>query len=199
MLKKLSFPTPDTSVSTDDRRIDSGLKVRIYTPPGYTTGSKPAGLYIHGGGWAMGDLETDDPTCRAISKLAGVVLVSIDYRLAPQHRYPAGLNDCVAAFKWTLQNAKALGGIPDRLLIAGASAGGGSAFAVALRIIDEGKGHTLAGVVSQVPCIIHPDAVPEKLRQSYTAYDEHEEHTVNTKSAMLTFWGLFKSARLCQC
>jgi versiconal hemiacetal acetate esterase len=189
MVQKLTFPTPDSSVATEDRTIEGGIKIRIYTPPGYTKGSQPIGLYIHGGGWAMGDLETDDGDCRKISKGVGVKLVSVDYRLAPQHKYPAGLNDCVAGFKWTLESAAALGGIPGKLFIAGASAGGGSSFATALRLIDEGKGDALAGIVAQVPCIIHPDFVPENLKSRYTSYDEHEENTVNTKSAMLTFWG----------
>jgi versiconal hemiacetal acetate esterase len=188
-VQKLTFPTPDTSVKTEDRTIDGGIKTRIYTPQAYVSGSSPIGLYIHGGGWAMGDLETDDSTCRAISKDAGVVLVSVDYRLAPQYKYPTGLDDCVTAFKWTLENATSLGGIPGRVFIAGASAGGGSTFAVALRVVDEGNGGSLAGLVSQVPCVIHPDVVPQNLRSKYTSYHEHEENTVNTKSAMLTFWG----------
>lgn len=189
-VEKLTFPAPDTSVATEDRILDGGLKIRIYTPRGYSTGSKPIGLYIHGGGWAMGGLETDDSTCRAISKSVSVVLVSVDYRLAPQDKYPAGLDDCIRVFKWALENATSLGGTSEQVFIAGASAGGGSTFAVALKIVDEGNGDLLAGLVSQVPCIIHPDVVPKNLRGRYTSYDEHEEHTVNTKSAMLTFWSM---------
>ena len=118
-------------MKTDDREIDGGLKIRIYTPPNYTMGSNNVGLYIHGGGWAMGDLNTDDSDCRAISKGAGVVLVAVDYTLSTEKPYPAGLNDYVQAFNWTLKNAESLGGKVGKLFIAGAPAGGGSSFGLA--------------------------------------------------------------------
>lgn len=137
----------------------------------------------------MGDLETDDPDCRAYSKLANVVIVSVNYRLAPQHKYPAGLNDCLEAFNWTFENAETIGGKPGQLFIIGASAGGGSAFGTALKLVDAGKGNRIAGVVSQVPVTVHPDAVPENLKTQYTSYEEKAESTVNSQSAMLTFWG----------
>jgi versiconal hemiacetal acetate esterase len=137
----------------------------------------------------MGDLETDDPDCRAYAKLANVVLVSVNYRLAPQFKYPAGLDDCLEAFNWTLENAESIGGKPGKVFIIGASAGGGSSFGTALKLIDSGKGSKIAGIVSQVPVTIHPDSVPEHLKSQYTSYTEKAEHTVNTESAMLTFWG----------
>jgi len=188
-VSKLTFPAPDLSVKTEERKLSCGVNVRIYTPEGYQPGSSTAGLYIHGGGWAMGDLETDDPDCRAFAKQAGVVLVSVNYRLAPQHKYPAGLDDCFEAFNWTLDNAEAIGGEPGKTFIIGASAGGGSSFGLALKLIDAGKGFSIAGVVSQVPVIVHPNDVPSHLKSQYTSYDENAENTVNSHSAMLAFWG----------
>lgn len=189
LVKALTFPGPDTSFPTEDRTIDNGIKIRIYTPPGYVKGSKPVGIYIHGGGWAMGDLDSDEAFVKPESKGADAVLVSIDYRLAPEFKYPAGLDDCVSGFKWTLANAVSLGGVPDEVFICGTSAGGGSAFGTALRIIDDGMKDNLAGVVAQVPVTVHPDAVPENLKSKYNSYKEHQEHTVNTKSAMYAFSG----------
>jgi versiconal hemiacetal acetate esterase len=139
----------------------------------------------------MGDLDADDGNCRAISKGSGVVLVSVDYRLAPAHPSPAALDDCVAAFKWTFQNAASLGGTAGSVFIAGASAGANLAFGTALRLIDEGLGSQITGVVAQVPVSVHPDLVPEELKSQFTAYDEHAEHTVNSKSAMLAFWDAY--------
>ena len=191
MVAKFSqyFAAPDETVKTEDKQIDSGPTVRIYTPPGYT-GGKPVFMYIHAGGWAMGDLNMDDAPCRVMSKGAGVVIVSVDYRLAPAHKYPAGLDDCVAAYKWALDNAKTLNCTPNQAIIGGASAGGGSTFGLALRLIDEGYGSTIHGLVSQIPVTVHPDAVPSDLKSKYTSYKEHAEHTVNTESAMRGFFGI---------
>jgi versiconal hemiacetal acetate esterase len=190
LVSKFQFPAPDPSVKSEDRTIPGGPKVRIYTPEGYT-GNKPLGFYIHGGGWAMGDLDADDPNCRAISKGAGVVVVSVDYRLAPAHKYPAGLDDCVAAFKWALTNASSLGATPGKAFIAGASAGGGSTFGLALRLIDEGKGSSVLGLIAQVPVTVHPDLIPKDLKSKYTSYKEHAENTVNSESVMYTFWDAY--------
>jgi versiconal hemiacetal acetate esterase len=183
------FPAPDENVKTEDRKIDNGVTVRIYTPPGYS-GGKPVFEYIHAGGWAMDDLNTDDAPCRVISKGAGVVLVSVDYRLAPAYKYPAGLDDCVTAYKWALNNAKALNCTPDQAVIGGASAGGASTFGLALRLIDEGYyGKTVKGLVAQIPVTVHPDRVPSDLKSKYTSYKDHADRTVNTDSAMRAFFG----------
>lgn len=184
LFSKFTFPAPDASVGTEDRKIE-GIKIRIYTPPGNTDG-KPIGIYIHGGGMCMGDLESDDAGCRVIAKGATVTIVSVDYRLAPAHPYPAGLDDCVAVAKWVLEHRRPLGGSPS-IFVAGASAGGGAALGVALRLIDAGLGNKLVGVVSQVPVTVHPDLVPEDLKAGYTSYDENAEYTVNSKSAMYAF------------
>jgi versiconal hemiacetal acetate esterase len=186
-VSKYEFPGPDRSVKTEDRDIGSGVKVRIYTPPNYQ-GGKPICVYTHGGGWAMGDLDADDPWCRIISKSAGTVLVSVDYRLTPQFKHPTQVNDCFDAYLWTVKNANELGGMEDKIWVCGASAGGHLALALALKIVEEGHGKTLQGVVAQVPVTIHPDAVPEAMKPRFTSYDEHSEDTVDTKSAMGAFW-----------
>lgn len=188
MASKYTFPAPDPAVKTEDKTIDGGLKVRVYTPEGYA-GGKPVGVYYHGGGWAMGDIDGDDAFCRSISKGSGVVLVSVEYGLAPQNKHPGLINDCWKGFQWTLQNATELGGVGGKIFTAGVSAGGGLALGVALKAIDEGLGDSLVGVVAQVPATIHPDAVPEELKSKYTAMEEHKEHTIDTASAMRAFWG----------
>ncbi|KAF2669342.1 alpha/beta-hydrolase [Microthyrium microscopicum] len=187
-----TWPTPE-QVEVENREIEGGLKVRIYTPPNHKKGSNPICFYIHGGGWAMGDLEADDPDCRVICKRAQVVVVAVDYRLSTVAKYPAGLDDCLNAFTWTVKNSESLGGTPGKAFIAGASAGGGSSFGLALRLIDDGRKDEVVGIVGEVPCLIHPDAVPEKWRSKYTSYDEHAEHTVNTNSAMRAFWDAYGS------
>ncbi|KAF2492441.1 hypothetical protein BU16DRAFT_564896 [Lophium mytilinum] len=190
LVAKYEFPPPDASITTEDKVTEEGLGVRVYTPPGYA-GGKPVGVYFHGGGWAMGDIDGDDPWCRAMSKMAGVVLVSIEYGLAPANKHPGLLDDCFKGFQWTLKNAASLGGIEGKIFVAGISAGAGLALGTALRAIDEGYGSSLVGVVAQVPATCHPDAVPENLQSKYTSYTEHAEDTIDSDSAMRAFWGAF--------
>lgn len=190
LVSKLTFPTPDASVKVEDKEILPGLKVRIYTPPNYS-GNKPVCLFYHGGGWAMGDLEGEDVQVRTICKDAGVVIVSVDYRLAPAHPYPAPLDDCVTAYQWALRNTASLNTTPNEAITFGTSAGGNLALSVALKIIDAGHGNTLRGVVAVVPVTIAPDAVPEDLKLKYTSYEEHAENTINTKKAMTVFFGQY--------
>jgi len=175
-------------VKTEDKEITGGLKVRIYTPLGYQ-GNQPVCVFYHGGGWAMGDLEGEDPQLRTISKDAGVVIVSVEYRLAPKHPYPTGLDDCVAAYHWAVENSEYLKTTPNAAITFGTSAGGNLALATALKLIDAGKSDTLKGVVAVVPVTVWKDAVPADMKSKYTSYDEHAEHTINTKSGMEAFFG----------
>ena len=101
-----------------------------------------------------------------------------------------------AVVDWTVGRAEELGGVGGRVVVGGSSAGGGSCFAVALRMVEMGRGQQVAGIVAQVPVTIHPDYVPEGDKARYTAYEEHAEHTLNTKKAMQVFWGRFLCSSL---
>lgn len=188
MASKYTFAPPDPAVKSEDRIIDDGLKVRVYTPETYNE-ARTVGVYFHGGGWAMGDLESDDAIARTISKGGNVVVISVEYRLAPQNKHPGLVNDCWSAFKWTLKNCAALGGLNGKVFLSGGSAGAGLALGTALRAIDEGLGDSVEGVVAVEPATVHPDAVPEDLKPKYRSYDEHDSHTINPASTMRVFWG----------
>jgi acetyl esterase len=97
-------------------------------------------VFFHGGGWVLGDLDTHDPLCRLTCRDADVHVLSIDYRLAPEHPAPAAVEDAYAAFLWATEHAADLGAIPDKTAVGGDSAGGNLAAVVSQRARDEGGG-----------------------------------------------------------
>jgi acetyl esterase len=119
------------SVRTRDLRIpgDPVTGARLYTPQGLAEGS-PLVVYYHGGGWVIGDLDTHDGTCGYLAEQAGVRVLSVDYRLAPEHRFPTAADDAVAAFRYAVAHAEELGADPDAIAVAGDSAGGNLAAVV---------------------------------------------------------------------
>jgi acetyl esterase len=132
---------PPEDVQTEDRRIPGPagqLPVRIYTPRGTASGVRGLVLYCHGGGFVLGDLETYDSVCRAICQKSDCVLVSVDYRLAPEHPFPAAVEDCHAALTWMADHAAELGGDARRVAVCGDSAGGNLAAVLALLAREKG-------------------------------------------------------------
>jgi acetyl esterase len=126
-------------VTSVDRSIPGAagdLQARVYTPSG--SGPFPVIVYYHGGGWVIADRSVYDGGARGLSKQANAVVVSVDYRLAPEHRFPAAHEDALAAYKWVANNAASLNGDPKRLALAGESAGGNLAVATAIAARDAG-------------------------------------------------------------
>jgi acetyl esterase/lipase len=133
---------PSTPVAVGEKLIPGpagapDVLVRVYTPSGHRA-PLPCYLDIHGGGFAVGDLNQGEPFATEIAAEVGAVVVAMDYRLAPEHPFPAGLEDCYAALEWTAANAAELGIAPERIGIGGMSAGGGLAAALALLARDRG-------------------------------------------------------------
>lgn len=129
---------PGTAVvgGTQDRTIRQDLPIRIYRPK--SDGPHPTIVYFHGGGWVFGDLDTHDSPCRQLCQQVDAVVVSVDYRLAPEHPFPAGLQDAIAATRWVGDHLDELGGDPARLCVAGDSAGGNFAAVVSEQLLDDG-------------------------------------------------------------
>ncbi len=125
--------------AVEDRRVPvdgAEIGVRLYTPAGAAPFS---GLvFFHGGGWVAGDLDTMDRVCRNVAHGAGCVVASVDYRRAPEHRFPVAAEDCYAATAWVAANAGALGIDPARLAVGGDSAGGNLAAVISLMARDRG-------------------------------------------------------------
>jgi acetyl esterase len=115
------------------------IRVRLYRPRGAAdAGPLPALVYFHGGGWTIGDLDTHDVVCRELADLARCAIASVDYRLAPEHKFPAAVDDAVAATRWVAREAGRLGIDARRIAVGGDSAGGNLAAVVALVARDEG-------------------------------------------------------------
>ncbi|MFJ3306757.1 alpha/beta hydrolase [Streptomyces sp. NPDC086549] len=131
-----AVPAPDTAdVEVEDRTVpgDPDVAVRIYRPHQ----AQGAVVWLHGGGFVMGNLDTEHPWATRIAQGSGAVVISVGYRLAPEHRFPAALDDAYAVLNWTAGHAAELGVDPARIAVGGHSAGGGLAAAVALRARDE--------------------------------------------------------------
>lgn len=135
-------------VRSTDTTVDGAagpLPARIYTPEG--TGPFPLIVYFHGGGWVIADKEVYDGGARGLCKQAQAVVVSVDYRQAPEHRFPAAWDDALAAYRWALANAASIQGDAGRMALAGESAGGNLAVATAIAVRDAGlplPAHVLA-------------------------------------------------------
>lgn len=140
----------------------------------------------------MGDLDSEDFQPRMIARDAGMVVVSVDYRLAPGNPFPAALNDCVAAISWAASNSERLGATSSTVIVIGTSAGGNLAIASALKLIDTGHRSILRGVAALAPATVHPDAVPEELLSRYQSFREEADCPIDTAHAMFGnggFWG----------
>ena len=138
LLAEVAGP-PEVAVPTEDRTVrgpGGGIPVRVYRPA--ADGALPVVVYFHGGGWVIGDIASHDTVCHRLAAGVPAVVVSVDYRLAPEHRYPAAVEDCEAVTGWVALHAPELGGDPARLAVAGDSAGGNLATVVARRARDAG-------------------------------------------------------------
>jgi acetyl esterase/lipase len=120
------------------------LPYRLYRPAGPPEGPRPLVVYFHGGGWVLGNLDSDDPLCRDLCARSGAVVVSVNYRHAPEARFPAASLDAFAAVQWADANAIELGGIPGQLAVAGWSAGANVA-AVACQLARDAGGPHISG------------------------------------------------------
>jgi acetyl esterase/lipase len=151
----LPVPPDRDDVRKQDRRVPGPqgapeVPIRIYTPLAPASGPRGCVLEIHGGGFLFGDIAMMDPWCQNVANALDAVVVSVEYRLAPEHPFPAGVEDCYAALKWTAANAAQLGVDPARIAIAGQSAGGGLAAGTALLARDRG-GPALCFQLLEIP------------------------------------------------
>jgi len=138
MLSMLERP-PESVTQVQDLRIagrQEEIPLRIYSP--HPDREQPALLYFHGGGWVVGSIDSHDRLCRALANASDTVVISVDYRLAPEHRFPAAIDDCEDALRYVMEHAAALGIDRNRVAVGGDSAGGNLAAVVCLRARESG-------------------------------------------------------------
>jgi len=135
--RRLTSPPEAVAVVKNMRMSDTSAQIpaRVYIPREGEV--LPVLVYFHGGGWVLGDLDSVDSLCRSLANAADCVVVSVDYRLAPEHKFPAAVEDAYSATKWTANNATSFSGDPKRIAVGGDSAGGNLAAAVSLMARDK--------------------------------------------------------------
>jgi len=146
---------------------ESSIPARFYAPFAKDEMTAlPILLFIHGGAWVIGDLDSYDSLCRYIAAKAEVICISVDYRLAPEHPFPAALNDCMDALHWIARNAVDIGGSPDKICVAGDSAGGTLAAALC-HIFSHDETVKIARQILMYPCLDPLDGVEYPSRKAF--------------------------------
>ena len=178
-------PGPDVGEIVDGVLTGAAgdLSYRLYRPVGQ--GPHPVVAYFHGGGWVLGGPDSDDPFCRDLCVRSDSIIMSVDYRHAPEARYPAAVDDAFAAVQWIADHASSLGGIPGQLAVAGWSAGANLA-AVVCQLARDAGGPTIAGQL-----LLTPVTDCDMTRGSYV---ENAEGFVLTAALMRWFWDYYADA-----
>lgn len=179
---------PEPVAEVFDEQIpgpDGPLTLRCYRSAAATTGS-PLILFFHGGGWVLGSLDTHDPLARRICNAAGATVLSVDYRLAPEHPFPAAPEDCYAALQWAAANAPRFDTDASRIAVTGDSAGGNLAAVVCLMARDRG------GTMPAHQGLIYPITDCDLDTNSYL---EHAEGKSLTRKMMKWFWDQYARPR----
>ena len=157
------------------------IHARMYAS--HSGGDKPLIVYFHGGGWVIGDLDTHHPFCQTLSDRSGCTVISIDYRLAPEHPFPAALDDCLAATRWIAAHIGDFGPSNHTLVVAGDSAGGNLAVCTCLEL-DAATRAMVAGEVVKYPVVDHYSANPP-------SYTERAKGQTLTSDFMIWFWDTY--------
>ena len=178
MFRTMQPEAEDIAVGAVTNVTADGVPVRIYRPRG--DGPFPVAMMFHGGGWVIGDLTSADCQSRELCNGAGVLVISVDYRLAPEHRFPAAADDCYNATVWAAAHAAEFGGDASRLAVTGDSAGGNLAAVVAQMVRDKG------GPAIAFQLLVYP--VTDGVTFDNPSYHDNAEGYLLTAESMHWFW-----------
>ena len=177
MYRTLNEASPKPEVTSVEDRKAGEIPIRIYKVS--EQGEQPVVVFFHGGGWVIGDLETHDSACRQLAIAAKCTVIAVDYRLAPEHPFPASIDDCFEATKWVAENAVSLGVDAGKLSVAGDSAGGNLAACVCLKARDA------SGPAIGFQLLIYPVTDASMNTESYEA---NKDGYMLTRDGMQWFW-----------
>ncbi len=173
-LEARAVPGLPNAVRTEDHLLEDSVgapvRVRVYTLPNRIGRPAPTLVYLHGGGWVAGSIETHDPFCKLLVSLAEVCMVSVDYRLAPEAPYPAALEDARRALFWTREHAEQWGGRAELLALGGDSSGGNLAAVTANRLATERDAPRLRGLLLLYPSTDHPSGLHPSYAENAVGY-----------------------------
>lgn len=184
MYRTMLAAMPKPEITAVEERTAGKIPVRIYKVS--DQGDQPVVVYFHGGGWVIGDLETHDSTCRQLAIAANCTVIAVDYRLAPEHPFPAAIDDCFAATQWVADHASSIGVDASKLAVAGDSSGGNLAACVCLRAREE----SAPAIGFQL--LIYPvtDA-----RMESDSYEENKDGYLLTRESMEWFWNHYTGGK----
>lgn len=182
MAARVAQDVPEPIAKVEDRTVPGPggpIPIRIYTPAGVA----PFGalIYFHGGGWVLGNIAMTDQPCRMLANQSGCVVVSVEYRLAPEHKFPAAPDDCYAVTKWIAEHGATIGVDPKRIAVGGTSAGGTLAAVVALMARDRG------GPPLKFQLLVYPATTSELTSPSQREFAE--DGYILSRADMEWFWG----------
>ena len=180
-----AIPGLPNQVTTQHLAISSELTGRLYTPP-EAASPLPVLVYAHGGGWVCGSVETHDPFCRLLCEASGILILSIEFRLAPEHPFPAAPDDMLAAYRWTHAHARSFGGNPEKLLLGGDSAGANLAAITANTLCSTREATPPAALLLLYPVMDHPSA-------RHPSYTENASGYGLSAELMTWFWNQYAS------
>jgi len=178
--KRENIPGLPNDVEMRNVTIGSGIPGRIYLPS-RSSRPVPTVIYLHGGGWVVGSIATHDPFCRLLCEQAGVAIVSVEYRLAPEHPFPAGLDDVFESVVWAQRHIEQWNGDPGRLALGGDSAGANLAAVTANEMVAKKDLSRLAALLLLYPVTDHPNS-------NHPSYTENATGCGLEASAMRWFW-----------
>ncbi|KAH6988665.1 Alpha/Beta hydrolase protein [Ilyonectria destructans] len=189
-LRQIKFPRDDRppvgfSIKQIQIRGYEGAtnQVRVYTP---NDPPKPGAviIYVHGGGWTMGDLDSEDAVCRTMCNSTGAVVVSVDYRKAPENPFPIGLEDVWAGVLWIFEHLESLGGSRGRVILGGLSAGGNITAVLAQRARETNQ-VSFCGQILRIPLVVHPMAQPAEF--DFPSYKENADAPILSFASVAKF------------
>ncbi|KAF2105031.1 hypothetical protein NA57DRAFT_63239 [Rhizodiscina lignyota] len=169
------------------------IAVRVYQPDP-SPGSAPLVIFLHGGGFVLGGLENEELLCTLFAQRLKVVVLNVDYRLAPENPFPAAPNDAWDVVKWAAGNASQVGADPSKgFVVGGVSAGGNLAAVCAHLARDEKLSPPITGSMLQIPMVLQLDSIEEKYRPEINSYEQNKDAPVLSQKSIDLFEGLYKA------